>query len=525
MSDPHFLELTIPSQSTPAELAEGLEQALGLRPAGRHRSSLVYYDSFDWRLRRSGFEFAVELADTALSAILAGPGGERHEPVGIAIPPRFAQDLPAAAWRGRVAELLYPRALLPRVEISLAREEFLLEGEEGILLLRAVLESPALDRAGNPLPLTARLRLDPIKGHRKTFRHIAERLRREFGLEPAESTLLSEALAASGITPADPSALPCIRFDPKLRADAAAKQILTALSATLAINEAGTRAETDIEFLHDFRVAVRRTRAALGQIKEVFPDATVRRYASGFGELGRITGEPRDLDVYLLDFERHREELPLASRPALDPLRALLASRSEAAHARLNSYLESSAYRRLIQGWERFLSLPVPRRPRSRNAAVPIRELADRRIWKLYRRVVEDGLAIAAESPAEQVHELRKTAKKLRYLMEFFRGLYPPEKIAPLIKILKGLQEHLGEYQDAHAQIAQLMSYADELRQTGAPTATLLALGALLDRRYVWEGQLREGFPECFAEFAEESHRRKFRHLFKPAAADAGPSK
>ena len=42
---------------------------------------------------------------------------------------------------------------------------------------------------------------------------------------------------------------------------------------TLRINEDGVRKDLDSEFLHDFRVAVRRTRSALSQIKGVFPAA------------------------------------------------------------------------------------------------------------------------------------------------------------------------------------------------------------------------------------------------------------
>ncbi|HSQ57152.1 MAG TPA: CHAD domain-containing protein, partial [Gemmata sp.] len=103
---------------------------------------------------------------------------------------------------------------------------------------------------------------------------------------------------------------------------------------------------------------------------------------------------------------------------------------------------------------------------------------ASRRIWKLYRRVLREGAAITPASPPEAIHDLRKTAKKLRYLMEFFRSLYPTDKIGPLVKILKGLQDHLGAYQDVHVQIGQLRQFSAELRQADAPTETLLALGA-----------------------------------------------
>lgn len=308
---------------------------------------------------------------------------------------------------------------------------------------------------------------------------------------------------------------PLPSLDPQERADTALRQVLKWLLAALRHNEPGLKAATDPECLHDYRVAVRRTRALLGQLKEVFPAATTQRYAQQFAGLGAITGRPRDLDVYLLEFEQHRAELPEAMRADLDPLREHLALHAAEAHAQLNAQLDAAAYARWTRRWEMFLDQPPPRRASARQAAAPIQALVSRRVWKLYRRLVEEGAAIAPDGPPEPLHDLRKTAKKLRYLLELFRGLYPPEQLAPLVKALKGLQDHLGAFQDAHAQIAQLREFAGALRESGAPTPALLALGALLERRYVCEQRLRKEFPGRFAKFAGGSVRRKFRRAFK----------
>lgn len=506
MSDLLRSEFALPSHANPAELADALEQAFGFLPQGRRRLERVYYDSFDGRLRRAGFGYAIEPDGDALAVWVAGPGGAWYEPVAVAAPPRFAQDLPSAPWRGPVAALLDCRALLPRPGIALMREMFVWEDAAGEALMRAELDIPALEAP----PLPVRLRLVAVGCGHKRFRHTVGAVSGRFGLEPAPVGGRAEVSELSGVAGC--------RLDPAERADVAAKRILAAQWAAIRRNEAGVLDPIDTEFLHDFRVAVRRTRAALGQIKGVFPAAATLRYAQAFAELGRVTGEPRDLDVYLLDFERHREALPEAWHGELEPLRALLRERAAAAHARLNDYLKSPGYRSMARQWERFLHREPPARPTAPQAALPIRALAGRRIWKLYRRVVAEGLAIEPASPADRLHELRKTAKKLRYLLEFFRELYPPERIDPLIKALKGLQEHLGAYQDAQAQIGQLRDFAEALRATGAPTGTLLALGALLDRRYNHERRLREDFPDCFAGFAAAGRRRKFRRLFKPAA-------
>ncbi|MGZ8245987.1 CHAD domain-containing protein [Methylomagnum sp.] len=512
MSAYHCVEFIVPSPL--GELVGVLEQSLGFRPARHHEISLTYYDSFDGRLHRHGLELAIELSPAGPVADCLCAMGERHESIPVAEPPRFAVDLPAAPWRDRVADALDMRALLPQAELRGERREFVLDDAADETLLRLTVDVLSVANDNVPQPLPARLRLT-ARGHRKEFRHWVERLSGEFGGVPAEDSLFAAARSLLGLIPGDPSALPRTPMDPTQRADAALKQVLRHLLRTLQINEADTKAETDTEFLHDFRVAVRRTRSALGQLKQVFPDRTTQRYAKGFAALGRITSEPRDMDVYLLDFDHYAADLPEPLRGPLEPLREMLRQRAESSHARLNRYLGSAAYRRLIRSWEIFLDTPPPRRPKSARALLPIHGLASRRIWKLYRRVLREGADITPASPPESIHELRKTAKKLRYLMEFFRSLYPPDKIGPLVKILKGLQDHLGEYQDVHVQIIHLRQFSAELRQADTPTETLLALGALLERQYVRDRLLRDGFEAAFAEFAGAGHRRKFRQLFR----------
>lgn len=516
MSASDSLDFVSSPDADPAELAAKLEQALGLRGAGIASLRLAYYDSFDWRLTRAGWEFVAETLDGRSAIFFGRSGEERGEPLILAEPPRFAADFPEGKWRNRAEELLETRALLPRLELRGERHAFVIEDGEGGAALHLDLENLAVLDGEDPIALPPRVRLTPFKGFRKHFRQTQDRLVAEFGLEPAEELQPSAGLALLGRAPDDPSALRACRLDLELRADAAAKQVLRNLLECLGANEAGIKCEIDTEFLHDFRVAVRRTRSALSQIKQVFPDRVVQRFAKGFAELGRATSEARDLDVYLLDFDRYAEGLAEPLRAGLEPLREFLRVRAAAAHTQLNRYLESAAYRRLMASWSEFLAAPAPQRPRAEKALVPIGEVADRRIWKLYRRVLNEGGAIGTNDPPERLHDLRKTCKKLRYLMELFRGLYPAVRIGPLVKILKSLQDHLGEYQDAHVQITELRRFAEDLRAGGAPTDTLLALGALLDGLHKREQNLRAGFEARFAEFAEDSHQRRFRQLFKP---------
>ncbi len=306
-------------------------------------------------------------------------------------------------------------------------------------------------------------------------------------------------------------------LDPAQRSDAATKAILRQLFEELNANEAGVLRNADPECLHDFRIAVRRTRSALGQLKGVFPERTARRFAARFAWLGTITSPPRDLDVYLLGFDQLKAGLAGPFRDGIEPLRVFLQSHCDLAHAKLNRQLQSVRYRALLASWEKFLALPCPKRPHAPKALMSAKAMADSRIWKLFRRVLKEGKHIDGKSPAERIHELRKTCKKLRYLLEFFRPLYPAEAIERPVKQLKKLQNYLGDFQDVHARIDMLRGISHQMRKNSTvPTHTLLALGGLLAALDDRQAALRKAFPKHFSHFANSKNRQRFEALFKP---------
>ncbi len=63
-----------------------------------------------------------------------------------------------------------------------------------------------------------------------------------------------------------------------------------ALLGILVANEGGLRANLDTEFLHDFRVAVRRIRSLLRPDQARLPAAAVEHFSTEFGWIGRLTG-------------------------------------------------------------------------------------------------------------------------------------------------------------------------------------------------------------------------------------------
>ncbi len=299
---------------------------------------------------------------------------------------------------------------------------------------------------------------------------------------------------------------------PTMYADAACKAIYSQLLITIRANEAGIFDNTDSEFLHDFRVAVRKTRAGLGQLKGVLPDSISLRYATFFAWLGQATSPCRDVDVYLLNFDRYKEALPVAIREDLNPLRDFLLHKQQRNYQELAEKLRSSHYALNMSDWEQYLQRPAakPLPVTQANAHRPVKQLADLNLRKLCRRVLQEGDAITGLSSGDTFHELRKTCKKLRYLIEFFQTFYPKPALKELLNTLKGLQDVLGTLQDCQVHTAYLKQFRKQM-SSRLPAPTRLAVEALQQILADISNQARQAFAAKFADFKQGNARALFR--------------
>ena len=278
----------------------------------------------------------------------------------------------------------------------------------------------------------------------------------------------------------------------------------------------GARQGRDPEALHDLRVAVRRTRSALSEFRRLFPADRLAHFRGELRRFGEITGPVRDLDVYLEHLPAYRALLPADAAQALAPFRTFLLRHRRVERRRLVRRLASVRLQRLLADWQRFLEVADGSVWPAR-AAQPANLTARRHIWKLYRRFLRQGAAISAASPDRDLHLLRITGKKLRYLVEFFRPLHPPAEIALLVKAMKGIQDFLGNYQDLTVQQVHLGELTRQMQAEGdVPPETLAALSLLVVNLRDRQHRARREFPECFRVFSHGRGRRGFVRLFGP---------
>ena len=298
---------------------------------------------------------------------------------------------------------------------------------------------------------------------------------------------------------------------PEDLADESVRKILRRLFGLLHSNVEGVLENDDVEFLHDFRVANRRTRTVLSQIRGVLPSSVMDTFPPEFKWLGDVTGPRRDLDVMLLEMDSIRNQSAIDD-DALGPLRIFLKEKLRLEHDLVQAALQSKRFQRLIENWGRFLDTGGGEGVWPPLASSPIIELAGPRILRAYRRMWKRGAGIGIKPPATLLHRLRIDGKKLRYLLEFFTELYSAATISRFIEELKKLQDILGDFNDTEVQLALI----EEFRDQGSPSAeTRTAASDLAEAITERHFQLRSEFAERFESFSSDESRQLYKRTFK----------
>ena len=489
-------------------------------PAGQSRTvRRTWLDTFDWRLFRAGLnlEAAVgrggsELVLTARDGELVaaqsagGPGGRLRWPARI-------EQLPVGPLREHLAPVVGVRALLPVVRAtSVQTRHRALDADAKTIAIvttdQLTLTQPAKARA------QPRVTISPLRGYQAQAAKLAEAVARAPGVARADHSVFESAVRTAGRRPGDYTSKIDVRLTADMPAALAVCTVLTRLFMTAQANVPGTIRDVDTEFLHDLRIAVRRTRSVLKLARAALPAGLADRYRPEFKWLGDLTTPTRDLDVYLLGYPAMAGGLIAGTEPELRPFHDYLARQRASAQRQLASGLRSARYSRLARSWQHDLK-QVAAAPGRRPATG---RFAAGRIARAHQRVLRSGGTIDAAAPPQALHDLRKLCKELRYLLEVFASLHDPADQWRAVNELKALQDCLGEFQDTEVQQAELRAFATKMMaDASAPAETLLAMGEIAGGLAVRQRAARAEFAGLFAGFASARSRARIEALTRAA--------
>ena len=513
-----FVELSFPEGETIDRIGSVLRAMPGICAESESNYACTLYDSFDGRIYNerlmllwADFESGAELQllsrdDTTL--LWRQPFAEPPDTFNFEI-----NEPDVSAWLERTMGL---RALLRAVNLAVHRQTFRWTDDEGKTHARLQMEEVFIESNDNPARVGARLVIEPLRGYENSALRLKDRIARDSGVEIDTQGLCARLMARHSAEFARRSARFNVSLSPEMRADAALIKVLTFLMDVMEINEQGLIEGHDTEFLHDFRIAIRRTRVLFSQCRDLFPPREFKRFRKEFAWLGQVTGLSRDLDVYLLIIPEFQALLPKNLREYLTPVRDLLRKQRGTEQKKLTTALRSKRYRRFKVKWREFLEQPLPAYAPEAGSAALVMTMAQESIHSLFKQVLREGSAIDNDAPAEDLHELRKSCKKLRYLIECFQSLFPADQIGTIIRALKRLQVNLGEFQDLDVQIIGLEGIADQLDMSQKEIAyTLLAMGAVLGRLQDRKLVVRKESKSRFAAFSAKRNRHRFKRLFR----------
>jgi CHAD domain-containing protein len=502
-------------------VSDGSGNALSVTGGGSaRRVRRTWLDTFDWRLYRAGLALEQAHADGRAELVLTGRDGERlatasADPANGHRGPIRWPALLGVLPPGPLRELLEPivgvRALAPVARaVSQVRQQRVLNPDDKTVA-RLTVDQMSVQYPARALA-APRVTVSVVRGYQSQAGKVSAALRTAPGIRAETTAALDVALAAAGSEPATRTGR--VELTAGMPAAAALAAILTALLDEAEANVRGTVRDIDTEFLHDLRVAVRRTRSALKLAGQVLPGQLAARYRPEFRWLGDLTTPTRDLDVYLLGFDRMTAGLVAATSAELAPFRQYLERTRTTAHRGLARGLRSARFTRLTDQWRTALAEVRPARKRP-----TVGELAARRIGVAQQRALRSGQGITAASPAVELHDLRKHCKELRYLVEMFGSLHDQAQRWQAVRELKALQDCLGEFQDAEVQRMELHAFADRmLAQRAAPAATLLAMGEIAAGLAGRQRQARIEFDGRFAAFAGEVSQARLTALTQAGA-------
>lgn len=442
-------------------------------------TAIGFFDSLDrdlWFAQRALYQADHELVAATLENLLLSEPIAKCAFAGTV--PKFSWELPDTPVRKWVAEALELRAVLPLVRIiaTTVLVHVKNDDQKTVVRLRLPSISSTQDQSQTILELCC---VQPVRGYEAEARQLADDLL-ELGLYPADSMVVARFVGELAAVPEIQTGKHSVSVDPTQNSREAVCTLVRDLGATAWSREAGIIDDIDTEFLHEYRVALRRTRSLIALSKGVFPLELTVSLKDGFRQLASATNRLRDLDVYLLSQQPYRELVPANLQAGLEEMFGDFKAERGREQLAVRERLTANEYRRAVESLERLLDA-AERSPASRVARLPVVQLASRIMGKRYKKTISRAKAVDESTPAEAVHELRIGCKKLRYSLEFFGTLFEQDGVAVIVKQLKRLQDTLGVLNDLSLQQSSLAGYLKEKQSSDASCVVLAAsIGGLI---------------------------------------------
>jgi len=270
----------------------------------------------------------------------------------------------------------------------------------------------------------------------------------------------------------------------------AAPAILLAKAEPLFELEAAASGGTDMDAVHDMRVASRRLRESMRLLSPLYPPAAFSAWYKRVRRVTRALGPVRDSDVFIDAFSRLNRSLDAGGQHAVAFLVGFRMGQRERQLELLQRALGSLDLAESRRSFARLVRAPKSGAESQRALSTFAHAAVAERISAVY------GLMPAAidEANVEAQHALRITFKRLRYAVEVFAPCYCDDFDA-LHDTLTAFQDELGDLHDLHVFLDMV---CEPERRAAAEAAGVSAEGLA-----AVEAQLEKKARREFSQFAK----------------------
>ena len=242
---------------------------------------------------------------------------------------------------------------------------------------------------------------------------------------------------------------------------------------------------SDVEGVHDMRVASRRLRSAMRDFTPYLRKNKLSRSGRSLKRVARALGAVRDQDVAIMALEELKREAPEEMAAGIERLVAEREAERDEVRAALAETISEGKIAKLqgefIYALEQAAKLQRQRRKKSADvdgqstAGASFRQAGRDIIAASFEELRKLSLSLYQPSKTVPLHRMRIAAKRLRYLVELYTQCWGASLTSFAEEIAK-MQSHLGELHDCDEWIAvlsaRLRALPSEASATDAETET-----------------------------------------------------
>ncbi len=218
--------------------------------------------------------------------------------------------------------------------------------------------------------------------------------------------------------------------------------------------EAGVIQGYDDEFLHQYRIAIRRSRAIAESVSEIGAGHDLRQELKALKNNARATSHLRDIHVLLADLDEWLLKEQTCDVMVASGLRSHFTKLAEIERQNLIKHLTGKKCRDSMNDWRQLIHARHFKSILPKLTTADIRKALNKRLRR-YNKLTQE---LSRKSPDNEVHTMRKLLKRIRYLAELDKPAF-----RDLRKQLKHRQQRFGKFQDLYVQINFLLAFRDGL--------------------------------------------------------------